>query len=476
MLDRRARRLGAHGEVVLGGEPYRLRRLSAAGAVALDEILEGKLPAGAAASVLSRRLVAAGVLHPVPPPRPGDDAELDVVIPVRDDSDGLERVLARLRVDCHARVIVVDDGSLSAEAERIASLAASSSAELVRRERAGGPGAARNTARSSARADLVAFLDAGAEPEPGCFGLLLAHLGDADLGAVAPRVRTTGSGAIARYERSASPLDLGVEPGWVGAHRRISYVPSAALLCRRLALDEVGWFDPSLRFGEDVDLLRRLGSHGWGARYEPRALVDHESRPTLSSFLRQRVAYGSSAAALERRHPGTVAPFEGSLFAVLPVLVLGGAALGRRYRPLPVWLGAWLVATALPTRSLAAKLRHAGAGAAGAEALTALLRAQVGAAAGLATALRRVWWPAALLAATLAPGSRRPVAGLLAVAELAAARPRWRDARTIGVVLGLLDDAAYGAGVTVGCLRQRSLRALLPRLASADVSGGSSPH
>jgi hypothetical protein len=33
-------------------------------------------------------------------------------------------------------------------------------------------------------------------------------------------------------------------------------------------------------------------------------------------------------------------------------------------------------------------------------------------------------------------------------------------------VLTLADDAAYGAGVWLGCVRTRSVRALLPRLVS----------
>ncbi len=474
MLDHSVRRLGVAGEVVLGGEPYRLRRLSPAGVAALDHLVGGGPAAGGDASRLGRRLVADGVLHPVPPPRAVVGDELDVVVPVRDDSAGLERLLARLRDGFSGRVIVVDDGSGGGESDQIAAMAAAGAAELVRRERAGGPAAARNGARLACRADLVCFLDADALPGAGFLEPLLGHFADRSLGAVAPRVRSTGTGAIARYESSDSPLDLGCEPGRVGAHRRLSYVPSAALVCRRSALDEVGWFDPALRVGEDVDLLRRLETHGWSVRYEPRSLVGHGSRPTLVSLLRQRFGYGTSAAALAGRHPGTVAPFEGSLYVVLPVLALAVAAFGRSRRRLPVSLAVWLASTAVPTRSLGRKLRRVGAGRPGVEALAALAGAQRGAATGLATALRRVWWPAALLAALLLPKARRPLLSLLGVAELAAAPARLRAAGPAGLGLGLLDDAAYGAGVTAGCLRLRSLAALLPRFASADVSDGPS--
>ena len=112
---------------------------------------------------------------------------------------------------------------------------------------------------------------------------------------------------------------------------------------------------------------------------------------------------------------------------------------------------------------LGRKLRRVGAGRPDLEALAALVGAQRGAARGLATALRRVRWPPTLIAALLLPKARRPLLSLLGVAELAAAPARLRAAGPAGVGLGLLDDAAYGTGVTAGCLRLRSLAVESPR-------------
>ena len=44
----------------------------------------------------------------------------------------------------------------------------------------------------------------------------------------------------------------------------VSYVPSAAIICRRSTLLEVGGFDETMHSGEDVDLCWRLV--GAGAR------------------------------------------------------------------------------------------------------------------------------------------------------------------------------------------------------------------
>ena len=52
----------------------------------------------------------------------------------------------------------------------------------------------------------------------------------------------------------------------------------AFLLVRREAWDAIGGFDEGQwMYAEDLDLGWKLRERGWATRYEPRALVDHES-------------------------------------------------------------------------------------------------------------------------------------------------------------------------------------------------------
>ncbi|MGD0595499.1 MAG: mycofactocin biosynthesis glycosyltransferase MftF [Acidimicrobiales bacterium] len=509
MLDRRVRRLGRSGEVLLGGEPFRLLRLSGEAARLLDEPADGDTVTSPRRIELARLLVRGGFAHPIPAERPPSSDEVTVVVPVRDDDAAAARLLEELRAEFAGRVIVVDDGSLDASGVRLEAAAAAAGAELVRRCHPGGPASARNAARSLLSSPFVAFLDADARAPARWLDCLVGHFEDATVGAVAPRVRAVGTGALAAYESLGSPLDLGSQPGIVGAHRRLSYVPSAALVCRRAALEDVGWFEPELAVGEDVDLLRRLEEGGWGVRYEPRSVVGHDSRPGVFAFVRQRFAYGSSAAALERRHPGTVAPFEGNWRAVVAVLATAVVPLAfRRGDILGHRAATWVVFTAVPARSLRSKLRHLGVEAPTVAAVTTVARGQLWAIAGLATALRRVWWPPALVGALALRRLRRPVAGALLAVELASRLrlwlPLWWAARRAPaarsglrppepaprrppapwsvphpgllatLLYGLLDDLAYGAGVWAGCLRGRSLRAVLPRLAQRPADSPSS--
>ena len=83
----------------------------------------------------------------------------------------------------------------------------------------------------------------------------------------------------------------------MGAGRNVRYLPSAALIVRRAAEP---WFDPALRYGEDVDLIWRLEKAGWRFRYEPDVVVLHEERDRIE----RRFWYGTSAAPLARAPSG----------------------------------------------------------------------------------------------------------------------------------------------------------------------------
>ncbi len=242
-------------------------------------------------------------------------------------------VTPQLRTDATSRIH--DDGRITIDDGSTPPLAGATHRLPVRR----GPAAARNAARPFVDTELVAFLDADVEAPDGWLEPLLAHFDDPKVGLVAPRV--TGE--------TGSPLDLGDEPARIRSGTRVSYVPGAALVVRVAAFDAVGGFDPTLRFGEDVDFVWRLDEAGWRCRYEPAGAVWHEPRATLAERLRQHAGYGTSAAPLALRHPGALSPvrFNGWTAFVWAAIVgghpvIGGAAavgsslaLGRKLPDLP---------------------------------------------------------------------------------------------------------------------------------------------
>ena len=439
-LDAGVRR---RGPTLAGGSPRRALRLSEAGWRTLAQ-LQGGTARSEAALALGRRLLDAGIAHPRPRPR-ARLADVTVVIPVRDRPGELDRCLSALGPGLD--VIVADDGSVDATA--VAGIVARHGARLVRGERSDGPAAARNAALAHAGSELIAFLDSDCAPEPGWLHALAGHFDDPLVGAAAPRIRPlTGprQGAGARFLAGRSPLDMGrhesgVEPGGI-----VGYVPTAALVVRRLALG--AGFDEGLRYGEDVDLVWRMRDGGWRVRYDPSVTVGHREPESVTRAWARRFRYGTSAGPLARRHPGRMAP---ALISPWPSLA-AALVIGRRRRAAAVIaaghsvvLGRRLAALGLP--------RWWGPRWHG--------EATYHAAVSMTRYVAMLGLPAAVLAARRA---RSPWAlGWLALPAL----EDWRRRRPAldpvrWTALALADDAAYGAGVWWGALCSRTARPLRP--------------
>jgi hypothetical protein len=374
---------------------------------------------------------------------------------------------------------------------------------LIRRPVNGGPGAARNTGIAEVRTALVAFLDSDCVPQPGWLAALLPHFADPAVAAAAPRIVSHQPGRtwLGRYEQASSPLDMGRREGIVAAGTRVPYVPTAALVVRTSALGS--GFTEELRAGEDVDFVWRLASAGWRVRYEPAATVGHQHRTRLRRWFVRRTHYGTSAAALELRHPGAVRPLRLSGWTALAWL----AVLARR--PLAGVL-VTTVATVLLSRRLAAvtgsrwPLPAPGGGKqrpardccypmpppadrsqvpprdsrwlawrlavrlAGGGTLTAVRP--------IGSAISRTWWPVALPAAIAFRQSRLPLAALVLAPPLL----DWLDRRpqldpVRYTAARLLDDLAYSAGAWRGCIRHRTIRPLLPQISLRGARRPASP-
>ena len=468
----------------MGGSPTRIFRLTEAGADLVDGWLRGdRVGSGRAETALAARLIDAALLHPVVEPAPLDD--VTVVVPVRDDLAGLEKLLAGL--ERSVPVIVSDDGS--ADAAAVAATAARHGAILVTQPGDGanqaadlsgpgpaparsvilvarsgggvagadqaaglggrGPAAARNAGLAEVTTGAVAFVDADATVTPEALAVLAGHLADPAVVAAAPRVRSRidEPGLLAAYESVHSPLDLGPELSPVGPGRRVRYVPAAVLMVRTETARSVGGFDADLAWGEDVDFVWRLAAAGHAVRYEPAAVAWHRPRSNWPAWVEQRRRYGASAPELARRHGQAAAPARCSPWSLG---VWGAAAAGHP-----------LVAAAVAAASsavLARKLRSRSVPGWGWLALELTARSHLRAGTGLARALLRAWWPLAAVGLGLGPRARWPLAAAVIVPALADwARAPKPAGPAAAVGLRLADDLAYGLGLWEAMLFERRM-------------------
>lgn len=458
-------RVSRDRKALIGGSPLTVLRFS-------DPID----PDGSLSTVTTARLVDLGMMHPRPATGPYGPADVTVVIPAFTRASPLTATLTALDRcgDGVAAIIVVDDGS--PDPEPIAGVAEMwrerLPVQLVRRAENGGPAAARNTGLVAVDTPLVALLDAGCEPAAGWLDHLLAQFVDPTLGIVAPRItgsvehRTVDESpqpsrwsrwlvrSIAAYETTRSPLDLGDQPARVYPRTRVSYLPTACVVIRTETLRAVGTFDETMRVGEDVDLVWRLGEAqpAWRVRYEPTAQVAHDHRTDPVAWWSRRVDYGTSAAPLALRHRGALAPVSVSPWSAAAwILVAAG-------RPLE-----GIAVAGTSTLLLARQLGDVADP--GREAVRLAGFGNLAAGRLLADAIRRPWWPLALACAMVSKHARRVLVAAFVVPPLI----EWTRERPhldpfSWLVLRGTDDIAYGLGVWIGCARELTAAPLVPDL------------
>lgn len=459
------------GRILIGGAPFTIMRLSRTGAETCRNWFRGgEIGPGRAEQALARRLLDRGLAGPRAPQDRSDEQPsigandraapaatevLTVVIPVRDDHDGLQVTLAGLTAGPDTdgrpmtRVVVVDDGSavpVTAPPDRPA-------VTVVRNERPTGPGQARQRGLAHVTTPLVAFVDAAVTVDHQNLIELAERFNDKAVVAAAPRVLSEPAPhAVGRYDLRRSPLDLGPGPSLVGPGRMVPYVPTACLVARRDAVAQVGGFDPDLRFGEDVDLVWRLARIG-DVRYCPSVTVSHPPRDGVVEMARQRRSYGSAAAPLASRHGNAVAPTRLSGWSVL---VSALAAAGQPTAALG--LAGW---TAMALRPKIEPMPDVTV-----EAALLTGRGHWYGGLSLLTALARTWAPLALAGAVVLPSGRRRILGLLGLAFARRLLDGPRDVRSAAadLALGVVDDLSYCAGVWQGTIAERSIAALQPAL------------
>lgn len=221
----------------------------------------------------------------------------------------LERQTVREQIE----VVVVDDGSTDGTAD----VARAFDVTLVVHEVNRGVSAARNTGIAAARAAIVAFTDDDCLPTERWIERLLPPYRQAEIVAVGGGTSVTPVVTLVhRYlvaNNPLAPLELELAASEALAYRIMLYVrrmwssratgspravyslAGASMSFRREVLEQVGGFDPEIRFGGDdeyiCDRVRKLRPDDvlW---FEPDAEVRHAFPGTFRDVWRRNAAYG----------------------------------------------------------------------------------------------------------------------------------------------------------------------------------------
>lgn len=196
---------------------------------------------------------------------PADAPRISVIIPVFNGVRFLPGAVRSVLAQDYPSldIIVVDDGSTEDVAAAVRGLPAD--VRLFRQENAG-PAAARNRGIREATGELLAFLDVDDEWPAGNLRYMSGVLG-----------RSPGLDVVIGHNQLMRGDAEGREEPFVGNPLENFPWSIAAALFRREAFAKVGWFDETLRFGEDTD---------WFKRAEEAALVV-ERLPNISLLVRR---------------------------------------------------------------------------------------------------------------------------------------------------------------------------------------------
>ena len=426
---------------VLAGSPLTYFGVTDAGSKILDAIeTNSLLPENHAQ--LTDRLLATGAVHPMPK-NTAALSDITVVIPAYiTSSESLADLKKLVTSLAGLTIVIVDDAS--PHAVNI------DGARVIRHDTNKGPGAARNTGIATVTTAVVACVDTDVMVTSQQIATLAAYVIDAHVGAVAPRITCTNyQSFISEFESHHSPLDLGSIPALVRPMSRVSYLPATVLVCDVQLLRNAGGFDDSIRMGEDVDLVWRLIENGISCRYVPSIECPHTPRSSMRKMLKQRYDYGTSAALLDQRHPRAASPLRANaLLLTTATTVLMGYVYFAMILVVPtmVYFMISLRSTSIP---IATRTQLAWKG------LVSTTRL-------LARAIMRAWWPLFFMASVVSlrlgvmltfSAFVPPIVGLL----------RKKPGYPIRyLVIRILENLAYGAGVWAGAIRARSLRCLLP--------------
>ena len=202
-------------------------------------------------------------------------------------------------IGLETEVLVLDNASRDGSAGAARNHPATT--KLVSLDRRRGKGENDSDLLQRARGRYCLLLNEDSELEPGATMALYEALeARPDGGAAGARLLRPDGSRQASAWRFPTPLTALV--GALFLHRRftvqsrgdairdVDWAQSAALLVRREAAEQIGWFDPAFFvYSDEVDFCKRLRDAGWRTLYVPGAVAYHHEQLSMGPVPERRI-------------------------------------------------------------------------------------------------------------------------------------------------------------------------------------------
>ena len=202
-------------------------------------------------------------------------------------------------LDFATEVLVLDNASSDGSA--VAARRHPAIDEVIALDQRRGKGENDSALLQRARGRLCLLLNEDSELVPGATRALRAAL-DADPHAAAAGARLLRPDGRRQPSAWRFPTPLTALVGALFLHRRytvqsrgdevreVDWAQSAALLVRRDAAEQIGWFDPAFFvYSDEVDFCKRLRDAGWRTLYVPQAAAFHHEQLSTGTVPERRI-------------------------------------------------------------------------------------------------------------------------------------------------------------------------------------------
>ena len=233
-------------------------------------------------------------------------------------------------------VIIVEDGSSISSQEVVDSYQGSLPILRYIAVPNGGPSRARNIGAREARGEYIIILDSDVVVPAGYLSAVDDYLQEYPVDAFGgPDAASDDFTPVQKAINYAmtSPLTTGGIRGG-SANGMEQFKPrSFNLGCSSSVYRQLGGFNETLRFGEDIDFSLRLIEGGYSTALIPKAFVYHKRRVDFWKFFKQVHNSGIARIHLETRHPGST-----RLVHLLPALFTIVSAISLFFHIGQCWL------------------------------------------------------------------------------------------------------------------------------------------